>query len=200
MDLAQMGALVVQGNHDALVGGAPGQPQSMANVSVPWTRSQLSAQQQAFLRDLPLTARVGDVLLVHASARFPEKWYYVEDALTAGASLDAAQTEDDSVRFVFGGHVHRQSLYYRSTGRGLMLFNPTPGVAVPTPRHREWIATVGSVGQPRDGNPRAQYAMFDTDKAQLTFFRVEYDLQAAAAAIRQAGLLDFFAQRLEEGI
>ena len=57
------------------------------------------------------------------------------------------------VRYVFGGHVHHQTLYYKGSGRGLMAFKPTPGFAIPTPGHRQWIATVGSVGQPRDGKP-----------------------------------------------
>jgi diadenosine tetraphosphatase ApaH/serine/threonine PP2A family protein phosphatase len=122
----------------------------------------------------------------------------VYDERAAGASLDAATAWPD-VRYVFGGHVHMQTLYYRGAGTGLMKFMPTPGVAVPVPRHRRWLATIGSVGQPRDGNPKAMYAVFDTDKLQLTFHRVAYDHQAAAAAIRRAGLPAFFADRLESG-
>jgi diadenosine tetraphosphatase ApaH/serine/threonine PP2A family protein phosphatase len=80
-----------------------------------------------------------------------------------------------------------------------MMFLPTPGVAVPVPRHRHWLATIGSAGQPRDGNPQAMYALFDTDKLQLTFHRVSYDHPAAAAAIRRVGLPSFFADRLESG-
>jgi diadenosine tetraphosphatase ApaH/serine/threonine PP2A family protein phosphatase len=103
------------------------------------------------------------------------------------------------VHYVFGGHVHHQSLYYRGTGRQLMAFKPTAGVSIPTPKHRQWIATIGSVGQPRDGNPRAMYAVFDSTLAKLTFHRVAYDHRAAAQAVRQAGLPEFFAQRLETG-
>jgi diadenosine tetraphosphatase ApaH/serine/threonine PP2A family protein phosphatase len=80
-----------------------------------------------------------------------------------------------------------------------MAFKPTAGVAIPTPKHRQWIATVGSVGQPRDGNPRAMYALFDDVAATLTFHRVAYDHRAAARAIRKAGLPEFFAHRLETG-
>jgi diadenosine tetraphosphatase ApaH/serine/threonine PP2A family protein phosphatase len=90
-------------------------------------------------------------------------------------------------------------LYYRGTGRNLMAFLPTPGVAIPTPRLRSWIATVGSVGQPRDGRTEAMYAVFDTIALQLTFYRVPYDFQAAAASIRAAGLPEYFAKRLESG-
>ena len=103
------------------------------------------------------------------------------------------------VRHVFGGHVHMQTLYYRGVDSGLMKFAPTPGITVPVPRHRHWLATIGSVGQPRDGNPQAMYALFDSVKLQLSFQRVSYDHQAAAAAIRKAGLPTFFADRLEVG-
>lgn len=198
MELAQGGAIVLQGNHDALAAFPPNEIKAMGDTTALWTHQQLSLEQKRFLVGLPLTARFEDLLLVHASADEPQKWRYVEDERSAGASLDAALA-DGGVRYVFGGHVHRQSLYYRGAGRGLMLFAPTPGVAVPTPRHRQWIATVGSVGQPRDGNPKAMYALFDTATAHLTFHRVAYDHHAAAAAIRRAGLLEFFAQRLEDG-
>ena len=198
MALAQDGAIVLQGNHDALAAFPPNESKEMGDITALWTHTQLSLEQKRFLVGLPMTAQLDDVLLLHASADDPEKWRYVEDERSAGASLDAA-TALPGVRYVFGGHVHRQTLYYRSTGRGLMVFDPTPGVAVPTPRHRQWIATVGSVGQPRDGNPRAMYALFDTTAAQLTFHRVAYDHHGAAAAIRAAGLPEFFAKRLEDG-
>ena len=100
---------------------------------------------------------------------------------------------------MYVGHVHRQVLYYQGAGRQLMAFDPTPGVPVPLPRHRAWVASVGSVGQPRDGDPRAMYALIDTQAAQLVFHRVRYDHVAAAQAIRRAGLPEFFAQRLEVG-
>ena len=114
-------------------------------------------------------------------------------------SLDAA-TQRPGIRHVFCGHVHRNTLYYRGTGRRLMRFTPQPGVAIPVPRHRQWVATIGSVGQPRDGDPRAMYALLDTDAWLLRFERVAYDHAAAAAAIRATGALpDHFAQRLEMG-
>jgi diadenosine tetraphosphatase ApaH/serine/threonine PP2A family protein phosphatase len=138
------------------------------------------------------------MFFVHASADAPERWRYVEDERIAGISLDAACHHPD-VRYVFGGHVHHQSLYYRGTGRQLMAFKPTSGVPIPTPKHRQWIATIGSVGQPRDGNPRAMYAVFDSTAAKLTFHRVAYDHRAAARAVREAGLPEYFAQRLETG-
>jgi diadenosine tetraphosphatase ApaH/serine/threonine PP2A family protein phosphatase len=100
---------------------------------------------------------------------------------------------------VFTGHVHEQRLFYQGAVGKLMAFEPTPGVAVPVRAHREWLATVGSVGQPRDGDPRAMYALYDANNAQLTFLRVPYDHEAAAAAIRRAGLPEANAARLAKG-
>jgi len=197
--LAAGGALVIKGNHDEMAVTPPAEVQHVGSSTAAWTHAQLSPDQRGFLDRLPLTVQQGAVLLVHASLNNPERWRYVTDERSAGASLDAAADKPE-VRYVFGGHVHHQTLYYRGAGAGLMAFKPTPGVAVPVPKHRHWLATVGSVGQPRDGHPQAMYALFDLDKAQLTFQRVAYDHHAAAAAIRQAGLPAYFADRLETGL
>lgn len=196
--LAAEGAWLVKGNHDAMAVSPPLQVSSAGDSTAAWTRTQLDSEQLDFLDKLPLSLEKNMLLLVHAAANEPELWRYVIDERSAGASLDAA-IESPEVRYVFGGHVHEQTLYYRGAGAKLMRFNPTPGVAVPTPKHRYWLATIGSVGQPRDGNPQAMYAMFDTEKLRLTFHRVPYDHDAAAAAIRRAGLPNYFADRLESG-
>ena len=196
--LAAQGAWLIKGNHDAMAVAPPIQASSVGESTAAWTHAQLTPSQRAFLDALPMLSQQGSMLLVHASVDGPELWRYVSDERAAGASLDAAASMPD-VRYVFGGHVHQQTLYYRGSGTGLMAFKPTPGVAVPLPKHRHWLATVGSVGQPRDGNTQAMYAMFDVLKAQLTFHRVAYDYAAAASAIRQAGLPAFFADRLETG-
>jgi diadenosine tetraphosphatase ApaH/serine/threonine PP2A family protein phosphatase len=202
--LQQAGAVVLRGNHESLVQThnlhttSPDTDVSLGSQTAQWTHDQLSPAQRFWLDILPLTAHVDQMWLVHASADAPDRWRYIENERMASLSLDAACTHPD-VRYVFGGHVHHQSLYYRGTGRQLMAFTPTPGVPIPTPKHRQWIATVGSVGQPRDGNPRAMYALFDSTAAKLTFHRVAYDHRAAARAVREAGLPEFFAHRLEAG-
>ncbi|WP_114971864.1 metallophosphoesterase family protein [Rhodoferax ferrireducens] len=197
-ELAAGGALLIKGNHDAMAVAPPAEIKTVGETSARWTHAQLDDHQRHFLDSLPLTLQERHVLLVHASVDDPALWRYVYDQRAAAASLDAAAAWPE-VRYVFGGHVHQQTLYYRGVGAGLMKFLPTPGIAVPVPRHRHWLATIGSAGQPRDGNPQAMYALFDTDKLQLTFHRVSYDHHAAAAAIRRAGLPAFFADRLEQG-
>ena len=197
-ELAAAGAWLIKGNHDAMAVVPPVSAESIGESTAAWTHAQLGNEQRDFLNALPMTIQRNSVLMVHASVNEPELWRYVVDARSAAASLDAA-AEVPEVRYVFGGHVHMQTLYYRGVGSGLMPFNPTPGVAVPVPKHRHWLATIGSVGQPRDGNTQAMYALLDMGKSQLTFHRVAYDHHAAAAAIRRAGLPPFFADRLESG-
>jgi diadenosine tetraphosphatase ApaH/serine/threonine PP2A family protein phosphatase len=197
-ELVAQGAMIIKGNHDAMAVAPPTEVKTVGESTAVWTHTQLNDDQRHFLDRLPLSIQQDAILLVHASADGPELWRYVYDQRAASASLDAAAALP-GVRYVFGGHVHLQTLYYRGVGAGLMKFMPTPGVAVPVPKHRHWLATIGSVGQPRDGNPQAMYALFDTEKLQLTFQRVSYEHHAAAAAIRKAGLPTFFADRLEQG-
>lgn len=198
MQLADSGAVALKGNHDAMAVTPPQKVTTVGDTTAHWTHAQLSPARRAWLDGLPLTAHEDTVLLVHASANEPALWRYVHDAKGASASLDASAAWA-GVRYVFGGHVHRQTLYFRGADNDLMMFVPKAGVAIPVPKHRQWLATVGSVGQPRDGKPLAMYALFDSERAQLTFHRVAYDHLGAAAAIRRAGLPDYFAARLEDG-
>lgn len=198
-ELAHAGALVVRGNHDERAVSLSGQARTADESGAAWTHAQLGADELQFLADLPLTVRDGPVYLVHASADAPQRWHYVDSEYRATASLDAAGA-DPVIRYVFGGHVHHQTLYFRGLDQRLMRFAPRPGAAIPVPPHRRWIATVGSVGQPRDGDTQAMYAMFDRDRAELTFHRVAYDHLAAAQEVRAAGLPESFARRLEQGL
>ncbi|SHG70422.1 metallophosphoesterase family protein [Pollutimonas bauzanensis] len=200
MMLAGQGAALVMGNHDRYAIDPPLTARNMGEQSARWTHDQLSPAQRSFLASLPLTAPLGgNALLVHASADNPEQWHYVRDTVAAERSLNAAGQDDPAIRYVFSGHVHEQLLYFLTPTGKLMSFSPQPGVAVPLPAHRQWLAIVGSVGQPRDGDPRAMYALFDDDTLHLTFHRVPYDYAQTAAAILAAGLPAFFADRLEHG-
>jgi diadenosine tetraphosphatase ApaH/serine/threonine PP2A family protein phosphatase len=101
--------------------------------------------------------------------------------------------------FTFCGHVHEQRLYYMGAAGRPMPFRPVPGTPIPAGKHRQWLAIVGSAGQPRDRNNSACYALADRERARLTFFRVPYDYKAAAQKIRSAGLPERLAVRLERG-
>lgn len=200
IELAQQGAIVIQGNHDVMAVSPPIEPQTLGEFGAQWTHDTLSEAHRAFLAGLPLHARLGHALFVHASADHPEQWRYVVDGAAAERSMDAAATMDNAIRYVFCGHVHQQALYFVTPTAKLMRFTPQPGVAIPVLPHRQWLAIVGSVGQPRDGDARAMYAMFDDEHARLTFHRVAYDFESAARAIRAAPLPAFFADRLEAGL
>lgn len=197
-ELEREGAIVLRGNHDVLKVNPVATGSSWGDMTAAWTHKQLDDAQREWLARLPLTVKIGSVFLVHATADAPERWHYVHDERAAALSLDAA-TADPEVRYVFGGHVHEQTLYYRGAGSRLMRFAPRPGVAIPVGPHRRWLATIGSVGQPRDGDTRAGYALLDLDAALLTFHRVAYDHGAVAREMRSMGLPLALANRLELG-
>jgi diadenosine tetraphosphatase ApaH/serine/threonine PP2A family protein phosphatase len=189
------GAVAVQGNHDQAISQSSGYMNEPARDAIEWQRQNLSADAKAFLAGLPLCVRRGAICFVHASAAIPEHWDYVDSPSEAQRSADAAKTS-----YVFSGHVHVQELYFGAARGRMSLFRPIPGTSIPVPRHRRWLALVGSVGQPRDGNPSAAYALFDEAAGRLTFHRVAYDFRAAAQKIRRSGLPPSLAYRIEQGI
>lgn len=196
MDMVNRGAAVaVRGNHDAAVAGDDHERMNdAAALAVHWTRERLPAAMTQFLAELPLTIRQGRMFFVHASAAAPGRWTYVSDTLRAAASMEAAQATH-----IFSGHVHEPVLYYMGADDRPQPFLPVYGIPIPVGRHRHWLAIVGSCGQPRDGDPAARYVDMDVDKALLTFHRVPYDQFSAARKVRDAGLPEEFAKRLETG-
>ena len=188
-------AFAVLGNHDAAVVQGP-LPSMMADARavIEWTRTRLDAEQLAFLAALPILQTAHETLFVHANAWAPADWAYIQSRSDAMRSLHAT-----ACSLTVCGHVHVPMLYHL-TGTGKAgEFAPTPGVVIPLSKQRRWLAIPGSVGQPRDGNPAACYAMFDVARRTLTFHRVPYDHAAAAAKIRAAGLPPGLAERLKHG-
>ncbi len=192
---AAEGAVVVLGNHDAAALGRPDDTlNSHARAAITWTQAQLGDRQRAFLADLPLTVRDDNMLFVHASAAAPGQWIYVTSLREAGESIRASDAG-----FIFCGHVHEQKLFFMGADGRPKPFRPVPGTPIPAAKHRQWLAIVGSAGQPRDRDNKACYALADMERARLTFFRVAYDHDAAAQKIRSAGLPERLARRLERG-
>jgi len=189
------GAIALRGNHDEATYGKTSYMNEMAMAAIDYTKQVLAPAQILFLRNLPMIAHEGSCCFVHASAAAPEKYPYIDSPTAALRCADAS-----NAAHTFCGHVHEQRLYFAAQGSHMKLFQPTPGVAVPVPAHRRWVALVGSVGQPRDRNPKAAYAIFDSGRMTITFCRVAYDHRAAAARIRAVGLPASIAYRVESGI
>jgi diadenosine tetraphosphatase ApaH/serine/threonine PP2A family protein phosphatase len=194
MDLVDNGALAVCGHHDNAVGDASEELNIEARVAIEWTRGELGQAERRFLAALPLTREEDDRLYVHADASRPASWLYVAGIAEAAQSIGAT-----SIPLSFCGHIHRPALYSMSLAGKMTAFTPTSGVAVQLLPGRRWLAVLGSVGQPRDGNPAASYLMLDTARREATWCRAPYDVEAAAARIRDNGLPPRLADRLLVG-
>ena len=194
MELAAAGAVVVKGNHDEAAVRDRGGMSEDAAAAAAWTRSVLDAEAKAWLEALPLEVAEEDRLYVHADAHDPPRWTYVRDAEDARRGLAAV-----GARLVFCGHTHVPALFGLTATAKLVSFTPVAGAAVPLLRPRRWLAVLGAVGQPRDGDPAAAYAMLDTAASNYTLLRVPYDAESAGAKIRAAGLPERLATRLLRG-
>lgn len=194
MELAAHGAVVVKGNHDEAAVRDRGGMTADAAAAAAWTRDVLDAAAKAWLDALPLEVEEEDRLYVHADAADPPRWTYVRDVEDARRSLAAVEA-----RIVLCGHTHVPALFGLTAAAKLLRFRPVPGVAVPLLRPRRWLAVVGAVGQPRDGEPAAAWAMLDTATSDYALHRVPYDAAAAGAKIRAAGLPERLATRLLRG-
>ena len=167
---------------------------SVAAQAIAWTREQLSETSKSFLAALPLEVRSGDVLFVHADASDPAAWHYVTDAEMARASLSGCQAQ-----VTFCGHVHVPAVYCLSVAGKMTSHAPAAGVVIPLLAQRKWLSVIGAVGQPRDGNPAACFAIYDTGLRALTFHRAPYDVEDVSRRIRDAGLPASLADRLLKG-
>src|SRR5262249_51063029 len=186
---ANEGAVAVQGNHDAAVVKRVGGMTDGAAEARDWTRGAIDPAAKAWLGALPLCIREDHMCFVHASAAAPARWEYVDDSARAARSVAAAGTT-----YTLSGHVHEQALYFETAPGKMKKINTVAGRAAPVPGHRRWLAIVGSVGQPRDTNLAAAYALFDPVREILTFQRVPYDHLTAARKIRAAGLPDLLSR------
>ncbi|MCC8980339.1 metallophosphoesterase family protein [Bradyrhizobium acaciae] len=193
-DMVAKGAIAVRGNHDNAIGVPSDSMNADAQAAIDWTRSRLSGEQKAFLAGLPIMREEDNRLYVHSEASDPAKWRYVRDTSDAARSLMATE-----LQITFCGHIHRPGLYSMSSTAKMTSFVPTSGVAVQLLTGRRWLAVLGSVGQPRDGDPAASFAMFDTASREITYHRVPYDVATAAARIKAGGLPVWLADRLSLG-
>ncbi|MBM3877610.1 MAG: metallophosphoesterase family protein [Verrucomicrobia bacterium] len=185
------GIPVVKGNHDeycsvaaALDGFNP-----HAAEAVAWTRAQLTEEDTQWLRDLRYIRLVASFTIVHATLDGPKRWGYVFDKLAAASSFTYQNTA-----VCFFGHTHVPVAFIRDSqvrGGTYSKFKVEPG--------KKYFVNVGSIGQPRDGNPRAAYVVYDLDESTIELRRIDYDIATTQAKIRAAGLPERLAERLALG-
>jgi diadenosine tetraphosphatase ApaH/serine/threonine PP2A family protein phosphatase len=182
---------VVSGNHDHycsfdddLTGFHP-----IAADAVDWTRKQLAEEHQAFLADLKLVERVQNFTAVHSTLDMPEMWGYVFESLEAEASFNYQMTT-----ICFFGHTHVPLAFIKG--------NDISGGSYSRLKidlEKKYFVNVGSIGQPRDGDPRASYAVYNMETQMIDLRRIPYDIPATQAKIRAAGLPERLAARLAIG-
>jgi diadenosine tetraphosphatase ApaH/serine/threonine PP2A family protein phosphatase len=192
--LREHALVAVAGNHDLVACGEMGVEEfnSAAGRAALWTRGQLDAGDRAFLAALPRTHVEGDVTFAHGSIRDPV-WEYL---LTPEQAL--VQLELQTTTYSMVGHSHLPFVFEASRDGMPGLRRASDGTTLALGDTRI-VANPGSVGQPRDGDPRASYMVYDTTAATITWRRVEYDIAAAQQAIVDAGLPAWLASRLADG-
>ncbi len=187
-------AICLAGNHDLAVTGELELDEfsTGARIAAEWTREVLDPEHASFLAKLAPSGRERGVALYHASPRDPV-WEYVTSALQADLCMDV-QAE----RVSFIGHTHIALAYQRPETSSATGDRREDGEILDLSRD-QWLINPGSVGQPRDNDPRAAWLELDLELMTARFHRVDYDIQGAAGAIRAARLPDALAERLEHG-
>ena len=194
MGLVREGAIAVRGNHDEAVNTTTEAMNAEAQIAIEWTRGRLDVAQRRFLAELPMLVDEKERLYVHSEASSPQRWHYVRSTADAAKSLISTPAH-----VTFCGHIHRPALYSMSVTAKMTGLVPKTDVSVPLLRGRQWLAVLGSVGQPRDGDPSAAFVLFDTVSCQITYCRAPYDIASAANKIRENGLPPWLADRLSQG-
>jgi len=197
IDLVQdLGCVVCLGNHDAAVLGLLDTAyfNNFARAAIHWTRGQLRPRDFDYLRSLALVVERPEYTVVHGTLHMPDQFGYVISQVEARESLVLQRTP-----VCFVGHSHVPAIYGQMAGGAVDLI-PGPEAEAPVAGFSRVLMNVGSVGQPRDEDPRATYAVYDTSTKVASIHRVEYDIIAVQKKIRRAGLPEMLANRLALGV
>ncbi len=175
-----MNIACVKGNHDEYCSADTplGGFNPQAAKAVAWTRDQLTTADKNWLKNLPYVMTVEGFTIVHAVLDDPQRWGYVFDKLGAAASFTHQTTS-----LCFFGHTHVPVAFVKDSmvrGGTYQKFRLEPG--------KEYFVNVGAVGQPRDGNPKAAYVVYDLDFQTIELRRVDYDIPGTQGKIKAAGL------------
>ncbi|WP_456385074.1 metallophosphoesterase family protein [Desulfolithobacter sp.] len=191
------GANFLAGNHDGAATWrySPYNMHRVATESIFWTMDQLTQNHANFLEALPLTLAMDDMLFAHANPYNPGAYGYVQSPMYALRSFLATRA-----RLLFISHTHRPLIITRKNFFQVDFFKPKGEVTCSLAPDKRHIINCGSVGQPRDRDPRACYCILDTRKNTIEFRRVKYDISQTAKKIQDsASLPDALLQRLVRG-
>ncbi|MBV8532915.1 MAG: metallophosphoesterase family protein [Verrucomicrobia bacterium] len=182
---------VVKGNHDdyASSDNSLESFNPLAEAAIQWTRDQLNSSEKSWLGALPLISEINGFMIVHATLEDPGGWSYVLNQLDAAASFSKQATE-----LCFFGHTHAPRAYIKDSSVVGLPFEQLvlePG--------KKYFVNVGSVGQPRDGDWRAAYVVFDEERRTIRLRRLTYDLPKTQEKILSSGLPPRLADRLAFG-
>lgn len=182
---------IVKGNHDEDAGGVHSLEamNPTAARALEWTREQLSEDQREWLRKLRMVRQVQDFTVVHSTLDQPQSWNYVTNKFDAMSNFNYQFTN-----LCFHGHTHVPRVFVRGTR-----VKEVAAESVVIEENMKYFINVGSVGQPRDGDWRACYAIYDLDSRALSFRRLDYDIESTQRKIHRAGLPESLASRLAEG-
>jgi diadenosine tetraphosphatase ApaH/serine/threonine PP2A family protein phosphatase len=183
---------VLLGNHDAAASGGPEAARFniYARVAAEWTMKTLTRDNREYLQRLPLTAQENSFYLVHASPACPRDWEYLLDRFDA-----EPQFHYFTEMICFIGHTHQPAIYLADQN-GTKSLPLSEGKLDPS---RRYIVNVGSVGQPRDHDPRACFVLYHESSTTIEYVRVPYDIEGAQSKIRAAQLPEVLAARLATG-
>ncbi len=183
------------GNHDAAVLGIPSNMGAAARRTILWTREQLTEENLRFLEKMEDVHNWGEISLAHSNPYRPRNWYYVAENTYISSAFARS-----SAKLLFLGHTHIPVAITRRNFFCVHLRSPENRTNVPVAERNRQLFNCGSVGQPRDGDPRSSYLIYDDIARRVEFFRVDYDLLTAGDKIVMAGLPRAFAQRLATGL
>ena len=187
----EMDCPTVKGNHDEDASGTHSLDamNPIAAAALQWTRVQLDDEQRQWLRHLRMVRQVADFTVVHSTLDQPANWNYVTNRFDAMANFSYQFTQ-----VCFNGHTHVPRVYVKTDK-----VNEVPADSVVIEDGAKYFINIGSVGQPRDGDWRAAYAIYDTDQKLVVIRRVEYDIATTQKKIMDAGLPPMLAERLADG-
>lgn len=168
----------------------------IAYQAIVWSREQVRPEFLEFFQNLPLTREGADYLACHGTPTSADAYISFH---FQGKRIFNLLTKALGLRVCFFGHTHRRALWYRDV-RGKVATCPVGPEKIFLDPTWHYLINPGSVGQPRDGNPEAAYAIFDDQEFSIHFKSVPYDVAAAQRRILMAGLPEFLAERLAQGI